>query len=165
MSELEKQVDALMQLAVADNPEDAAEARKNLRQMMKGNSGITGCREDSLDLKSMVGQILLELGTPDHLGGHSYIITAIALAAQNPIYIRHMTSELYPMVAKMHDTTASRAERAIRHAIEITWSRGEADVLMKYFGNTVSPAKGKPTNGEFIARLSNHVRQQLKDAA
>ena len=81
------------------------------------------------------------------------------------MYINNITFGLYPQLAARFDTTAARVERAIRHLIEVTWSRGDVDVLMRYFGNTVSPDKGKPTNGEFIARLSNIVKLRLKEAA
>ena len=76
-----------------------------------------------------------------------------------------ITKVLYPQVAKTFGTTPSRVERAIRHAIEVAWNRGDLDVLDKYFGNTVSASKGKPTNSEFIARVANIVRQRMKNAA
>ena len=72
---------------------------------------------------------------------------------------------LYPQLAVIFDTTASRVERAIRHLVEVTWARGDLEVLNRYFGNTVSADKGKPTNGEFIARMSNIVKQRLREAA
>lgn len=75
------------------------------------------------------------------------------------------TNGLYPQLAVIFDTTASRVERAIRHLIEVTWARGDWDTLTRYFGNTVSAEKGKPTNGEFIARMSNVVKQRLREAA
>ena len=76
-----------------------------------------------------------------------------------------ITFGLYPQLAAMFDTTASRVERAIRHLIEVTWTRGDWDTLNRYFGNTISAAKAKPTNGEFIARLANVIKQRLREAA
>ena len=87
------------------------------------------------------------------------------MAVENRYYINNITFGLYPQIAAKFDTTASRVERGIRHLIEVTWIRGDMDVLCGYFGNTVSPDRGKPTNGEFIARLSNIVREQLRQAA
>ena len=81
------------------------------------------------------------------------------------MYINNITFGLYPQLAARFDTTAARVERAMRHLVEVTWSRGDMDVLNRYFGNTVSADKGKPTNGEFIARLANIVKQQMKEAA
>ena len=80
-------------------------------------------------------------------------------------YINNITFGLYPQLAAKFDTTASRVERAIRHLIEVTWTRGDMDVLCGYFGNTVSASRGKPTNGEFIARLANVILQRLREAA
>jgi len=81
------------------------------------------------------------------------------------MYINNITFGLYPQLAARFDTTASRVERAIRHLVEVTWARGDLKVIRKYFGNTVCPHKAKPTNGEFIARLTNVVKQKLKEAA
>lgn len=79
--------------------------------------------------------------------------------------INNITFGLYPQIAAKFDTTASRVERGIRHLIEVTWTRADMDILCGYFGNTVSPDRGKPTNGEFIARIANVVRQQMREAA
>lgn len=87
------------------------------------------------------------------------------MAVENRSYINNITFGLYPQLAAKFDTTASRVERAIRHLIEVTWTRGDMDVLCGYFGNTISADRGKPTNGEFIARLTNVVHQRMKEAA
>lgn len=81
------------------------------------------------------------------------------------LYIDNITFGLYPQLAAAFDTTAARVERAMRHLVEVTWTRGDVDVLNRYFGNTVSPDKGKPTNGEFIARITNIVKLRMKEAA
>ena len=81
------------------------------------------------------------------------------------IPINPITFGLYPQLAAAFDTTAARVERAMRHLVEVTWTRGDVDVLNRYFGNTVSPDKGKPTNGEFVARISNIVKLKMKEAA
>ena len=161
MSILEKQVDALMRLCIAEKESDRASAREEVRRMLEARRLNRAC----MDPEYLIRELLLELGAPDHLVGHPYAIQAILLVIQDRTYIDSITFGLYPQLAAMFDTTASRVERAIRHLIEVTWSRGNWDTLNRYFGNTVSADKGKPTNGEFIARMSNVVKQRLREAA
>ena len=97
--------------------------------------------------------------------GHPYVIRGILLVMEDRMYINNITMLLYPKLAAEFDTTAARVERAIRHLIEVTWFRGDMDVLDKYFGNTVSASRGKPTNGEFIARMANVVKAGVQKAA
>lgn len=156
---LEKQVDALMRLCTACDPETRKEAEEEIRFLLQGRKRI------STDPDYLIRQFLLELGAPDHLVGHPYVVEAILMSLENRMYIDNITFGLYPQLAAKFDTTASRVERAIRHLIEVTWTRGDLDVLNRYFGNTVSPEKGKPTNGEFIARMVNIIRQKIKEAA
>ena len=160
MSILELQVDALMRLCAAEKESDRAKVREEVRHLLTQRR-----RESSTDPEQLVRQILLELGAPDHLLGHPYVVEAILLVVEDRTYIDSITFGLYPQLAVKFDTTASRVERAIRHLIEVTWTRGDMDTLNRYFGSTVSPEKGKPTNGEFIARLSNVVKQRMKKAA
>lgn len=101
-----------------------------------------------------------EIGIPARLMGYKYIRDGIELAVSDPTIIQFMTKKLYPKVAEKFGTTASRAERAIRHAIEVAWDRGDLEIMQKYFGNTVSSAKGKPTNSEFIAMIADHLRME-----
>ena len=159
MRNLELQVDTLMRLCTAETPTEQAKAKQALRQLME-HPQLT--RKDP---EYLVRQILLEMGTPDHLVGHPYVVEAVLMAVENRYYINNITFGLYPQIAAKFDTTASRVERGIRHLIEVTWTRGDMDILCGFFGNTVSPDRGKPTNGEFIARLANIVQQQLKQAA
>lgn len=102
---------------------------------------------------------LRELGVPEHLIGYNYLLSAVELVARDPTLLRRMMSGLYPAVASIHDSTPQRTERAIRHAIETACVRCDPNVLTAYFGNTISPDKGKPVNSEFIARICNAVRQ------
>ena len=159
MSILEMQVEALMRLCTACDEETRMEAKREIRHLLSGRKPPS-----EQDPETILRQILLELGAPDHLLGHSYVIQAVLLVLHDRMYINNITFALYPQLAARFDTTASRVERAIRHLVEVTWSRGDLDVLMHYFGNTVNPGKGKPTNGEFIARLSNVVKQKMKEA-
>ena len=161
MSILEKQVDALMRLCTAEKESDRVLAREEVRRLLESRRV---CRASS-DPEYLIRELLLELGAPDHLVGHPYTVQAIALVVQDRTYIDSITFGLYPQLAVIFDTTASRVERAIRHLIEVTWARGDWEVLNRYFGNTVSADKGKPTNGEFIARMSHVVKQRLREAA
>ena len=122
-------------------------------------------QRDSVDPEQEIRRILLELGAPDHLVGHPYVIRAILLVISDRLYINSITFGLYPQLAVEFDTTPARVERAIRHLIEVTWARGDLDILEKYFGNTVSASRGKPTNGEFIARMANVVKANVQRAA
>ncbi len=114
----------------------------------------------SASLETRVTEIMHEIGVPAHIKGYGYIREAIILAAESPEYINAVTKQLYPAVAQRFATTPSRVERAIRHAIEVAWDRGDLEVLQKYFGYTVSSVKGKPTNSEFIAMIADRLRMQ-----
>ena len=115
-----------------------------------------------IDLEVVVTDILHQIGIPAHIKGYQYVRTAIILCFEDTEIINHVTKELYPAVAKMHNTTATRVERSIRHAIETAWDRGDVDVLNAYFGYTIHNQKGKPTNSEFIAMISDKLRLKIK---
>lgn len=110
-----------------------------------------------LSLKSIVTSIIHEIGVPAHIKGYQYLREAIMMTVEDMDSINAVTKVLYPAVAREYKTTASRVERAIRHAIEVAWDRGDLEVLQKYFGYTVSNSKGKPTNSEFIALIADRV--------
>ncbi len=109
------------------------------------------------DLERRVTAIIHDIGVPAHIKGYQYLREAIGLAVEDMEVINAVTKVLYPAVAKKFGTTASRVERAIRHAIEVAWDRGDLETLQKYFGYTVSNAKGKPTNSEFIAMIADRI--------
>ena len=111
-----------------------------------------------ISLESKIKTILHRLGTPAHIKGYQYVADAIIMAVENEESIQAITKVLYPHVAKKHGTTPSRVERAIRHAVEVTWDRGDLDILQEMFGYTISINKGKPTNSEFISLISDHIR-------
>ena len=115
-----------------------------------------------LVLKNMVTAVIHEIGVPAHIKGYQYLREAIMIAVDDMDVINAVTKVLYPEVAKRFNTTASRVERAIRHAIEVAWDRGDLETLQKYFGYTVSNAKGKPTNSEFIAMISDRLVLELR---
>ena len=114
------------------------------------------------NLENDVTQILHEIGVPAHIKGYQYLREAIAISVADQDMLTSVTKVLYPNIAKKHQTTSSRVERAIRHAIEVAWSRGKMDTINDIFGYTVSNGKGKPTNSEFIALLSDKIRLDYK---
>ena len=114
------------------------------------------------ELELMVTEIIHQIGVPAHIKGYHYLREAIILSVKNNDIINSVTKVLYPTVAKNHSTTSSRVERAIRHAIEVAWDRGDIDVLNSYFGYTIQNDRGKPTNSEFIAMISDKLRLRLK---
>ena len=118
--------------------------------------------EPDIDLKDMVTEIIHEVGVPAHIKGYQYLRYAIILAVKDMEIINAVTKVLYPAVADHFGTTPSRVERAIRHAIEVAWDRGDLETLQRYFGYTVSNAKGKPTNSEFIAMIADRLTLEIK---
>lgn len=122
--------------------------------------------EPDRSLERWVTDIIHDIGVPAHIKGYQYLREAILMVIDDMDTINAVTKVLYPAVAKRFDTTASRVERAIRHAIEVAWDRGDLDVLQKYFGYTVNAIKGKPTNSEFIAMIADKISlEQSKNPA
>ena len=121
-------------------------------------------RPDKNGIETMVTGIIHEIGVPAHIKGYQYLREAIIIAVNDMDVINAITKVLYPQVAKTFQTTPSRVERAIRHAIEVAWDRGDLDTLQRFFGYTVSNTKGKPTNSEFIALIADKLQLQLKSS-
>jgi len=119
-------------------------------------------REDNLE--AVVTEVIHEIGVPAHIKGYQYLREAIILTINDMDIINSVTKVLYPTVAKKFNTTPSRVERAIRHAIEVAWDRGDIETLQKFFGYTVSNVKGKPTNSEFIAMIADCLSLRRKVA-
>ena len=114
------------------------------------------------DLEMMVTQIIHQIGVPAHIKGYQYLRESILLCVEDREVINSVTKVLYPTVAKRYNTTSSRVERAIRHAIEVAWDRGDVDTLNSYFGYTIHNSRGKPTNSEFIALISDKLLLRLR---
>ena len=114
------------------------------------------------DLQMTVSEIMHQIGVPAHIKGYQYLREAIVLSISDREMMGSVTKVLYPTVAKTYSTTSSRVERAIRHAIEVAWDRGDVDVLSSYFGYTIQNSRGKPTNSEFIAMISDKLRLRMK---
>ena len=147
-------------------PCDMSALVERLEEIRGGESPrTTGPRRlDKTGIESMVTGIIHEIGVPAHIKGYQYLREAIIIAVNDMDVINAITKVLYPQVAKTFQTTPSRVERAIRHAIEVAWDRGDLDTLQRFFGYTVSNTKGKPTNSEFIALIADKLQLQLKSA-
>ncbi len=147
-------------------PCDTQEVVERLQELRGGESAGTQVprRLDKTSIESMVTGIIHEIGVPAHIKGYQYLREAIIIAVEDMDVINAITKVLYPQVAKTFQTTPSRVERAIRHAIEVAWDRGDLDTLQRFFGYTVSNTKGKPTNSEFIALIADKLQLQLKSS-
>lgn len=121
-------------------------------------------KKDQENLEALVTNVIHEVGVPAHIKGYQYLREAIMMVVNNIDIINQITKQLYPDIAIKYHTTPSRVERAIRHAIEVAWGRGQAEVVENIFGYTISAAKGKPTNSEFIAMIADKLRLELKSA-
>lgn len=126
------------------------------------NSSVGYGNNAPLDLEGEITSIIHEIGVPAHIKGYMYLREAITMVVNNIELLSAVTKELYPSIAKKYNTTASRVERAIRHAIEVAWSRGQVETINKLFGYTIHNSKGKPTNSEFIAMIADKLRLQNK---
>ena len=115
------------------------------------------------DLEVLITGIIHQIGVPAHIKGYHYLREGILLSVRDINMINSVTKLLYPAVARKFSTTASRVERAVRHAIEVAWDRGDVDTLDAYFGYTVQNSRGKPTNSEFIAMIADRIRMQLQE--
>ncbi|MDT8716569.1 sporulation transcription factor Spo0A [Clostridium sp. 19966] len=119
-------------------------------------------KAEPMDLESEITSIIHEIGVPAHIKGYMYLREAITMVVSNMELLSAVTKELYPSIAKKYNTTASRVERAIRHAIEVAWGRGQVETINKLFGYTIHNDKGKPTNSEFIAMVADKLRLKNK---
>ena len=119
-------------------------------------------KETAEDLEVVVTKWLHEMGVPAHIKGYQYLREAIMMSAEDVEMLNSITKILYPTIAKKYQTTSSRVERAIRHAIEVAWSRGNMEMFDSIFGYTINISKGKPTNSEFIAMIADKIRMNQK---
>lgn len=132
------------------------------RRSREAAVAVMNTKDKTPDIESQVTQIIHQIGVPAHIKGYQYLRTAILLTVQDSDVINSVTKILYPSVAKKYSTTTSRVERAIRHAIEVAWDRGDVDTLNSYFGYTIQQGRGKPTNSEFIAMIADNLRLKYK---
>lgn len=151
-------------------PYNIDELAQNIVRLFNRNSfsvkgGIKSVPMDSFSIEVKVTEILHQIGVPAHIKGYHYLRDSIIMSVEKPDIINAVTKQLYPSVAKKYTTTSSRVERAIRHAIEVAWDRGDVEVLNSYFGYTIQGSRGKPTNSEFIAMISDKLRLQMRSAS
>ena len=144
---------------LAERINQLAGAGEDLKSPFVRSSNIP--YNSSQDVEIIVTKIFHQIGVPAHIKGYHYLREAIMMAIKDIDIINSITKQLYPSVAKKYETTSSRVERAIRHAIEVAWDRGDVDVLNSYFGYTIHNSRGKPTNSEFIAMIADKLRLQL----
>lgn len=152
-------------------PCEAQDIAARIRQASKSTpssvsviSAHSGSLITENNLESVITDIIHDIGVPAHIKGYNYLRDAITLCIKDDEFINSITKLLYPTVAKNFSTTSSRVERAIRHAIEVAWNRGREEVLTDIFGYTIDTNKGKPTNGEFIAMISDSIKLKMKNA-
>ena len=140
----------------------AEHARSIIRMKNEANGIDTGSKND---METQVTKIIHQIGVPAHIKGYQYLRCAIMMTIDDNDVINSVTKVLYPTVAKKYQTTTSRVERAIRHAIEVAWDRGDVDTLNSFFGYTIQNSRGKPTNSEFIAMIADNLRLKYKSYA
>lgn len=140
-------------------PSSVAKRAQSLAGWKKKNSKKVGFVER--DTEVVISDIMRQIGVPAHIKGYQYLRTAIDLSINDAEMLEGVTKLLYPTIAKMYSTTSSRVERAIRHAIEVAWNRGDVDVLSSYFGYTIQSDRGKPTNSEFIAMIADRIKLSM----
>ena len=143
-------------------PCDLTALVERLEEARGGDTLHLPAKGNQTNIETLVTNIIHEIGVPAHIKGYQYLREAIIIAVEDMDVINAITKVLYPQVAKTFQTTPSRVERAIRHAIEVAWDRGDLDTLQRFFGYTVSNTKGKPTNSEFIALIADKLQLQLK---
>ena len=144
-------------------PFDMNSLCEHLRRLLATRGKATQSGESGTpDIETQVTKIIHQIGVPAHIKGYQYLRTAILMTIQDSDIINSVTKVLYPSVAKKYQTTTSRVERAIRHAIEVAWDRGDVDTLNSYFGYTIQNNRGKPTNSEFIAMIADNLRLKYK---
>lgn len=143
------------------NTQDVETKRRSVStQVVEREAAATS--RGPIDLETEITSIIHEIGVPAHIKGYMYLREAITMVVNDMELLSAVTKELYPSIAKKYNTTASRVERAIRHAIEVAWGRGQVDAINKLFGYTVHNEKGKPTNSEFIAIITDKLRLKNK---
>ncbi len=143
-------------------PFDMESLVQRIRTAKLGNQQVQQRTNSQVSIEARVTQILHEIGVPAHIRGYHYMRESIILAIDDIDMLNYITKELYPCIAKKYNTTPSRVERAIRHAIEVAWSRGVLDSKNNLFGYTINANRGKPTNSEFIALIADRLRLEIK---
>ncbi len=162
---LEREVVSAGAAYFALSPYDKEEMSERMLSLYSMRGRHFDSEPTSPGLRVQVTEILHQIGVPAHIKGYHYLRDSIIMAIETPEIINAVTKQLYPSVAKRYNTTSSRVERAIRHAIEVAWDRGDVDVLNSYFGYTIHNTRGKPTNSEFIAMIADKLCLEMASAS
>ncbi|MBQ3124669.1 MAG: sporulation transcription factor Spo0A [Clostridia bacterium] len=146
------------------NPDSVCDAIRDMCGIRREHTAqiTASIKDENYDLETMVTEFIHELGVPAHIKGYHYLRTAITMVVKDMDLLNYITKELYPEIAKAYQTTSSRVERAIRHSIEVAWTRGKPQTMNEVFGYTINTGKGKPTNSEFIAMIADRIRLRVK---
>ena len=147
------------------SPESVAKRINRLASWRNEKKNRLSSQVTEGDMEIIISDVMRQIGVPAHIKGYQYLRTAIRLCINDNEMLGSVTKILYPTVAKEYKTTPSRVERAIRHAIEVAWDRGDVDVLSSYFGYTIQSQRGKPTNSEFIAMISDKLKLSMRTMA
>lgn len=147
------------------SPKTVAKRIESLCKWRIAKSETGHYRWSKSDMEIVISNMMRDIGVPAHIKGYQYLRTSIMLCINDSEMLSSVTKLLYPSVAKQYDTTPSRVERAIRHAIEVAWDRGDVDVLSSYFGYTIQSERGKPTNSEFIAMIADKIKLEMRPSA
>ncbi len=142
------------------NPSSVVKRLESLMKWKRNKTEKSGAFVHDTEL--VISDIMRQIGVPAHIKGYQYLRSAIGLSINDEEMLESVTKLLYPTIAKMYSTTASRVERAIRHAIEVAWDRGDVDILSSYFGYTIQSNRGKPTNSEFIAMIADRIKLSMR---
>lgn len=155
-----------MEIYFMIKPYDPEQMKSRFKNMKTAEQPLITVKDTAAekkgDLESDVTNIIHEIGVPAHIKGYQYLRDAIMMSVDDMEMLNSITKVLYPTIAKKYQTTPSRVERAIRHAIEVAWSRGKMDTIDALFGYTINMGKGKPTNSEFIALIADKIRIEYK---
>ena len=167
---LQKEIMEMGAAYFAIKPYSVADLAVSVSQLCRAKRGtaapmLQAINDSSCSMEIKVTEILHRIGVPAHIKGYHYLRDSIIMCVETPEIINSVTKQLYPSVAEKYDTTPSRVERAIRHAIEVAWDRGDVEILNSYFGYTINNGRGKPTNSEFIAMISDKLRLRLRNAS
>lgn len=158
MTDLEMRVEALIRCV---DPEVFAKAMGEVRKESRPVRFRRADKPSVHEIQKAAREILSDLGMPAHIEGYRHCVTALRLLIEHPDYQKALTKELFPAVAQLHDTVGQRVSRTIRHAVECVWVRGDFEVLERHWGNSVKPYTGRPTNGEFLAKCTELLRERL----
>ena len=164
MTTIEKKIDIILRYIATEDETELSKLKKEAIAALQHDTTPAPVHEDPEDIPdNVIEDILKEIGIPSHLTGYERIFWAIKLCYSDKKYIDNVTKKLYPTIAARCDTTSSRVERAIRHAIECVWTSRDLNNAMVIFGNTISVDKGKPTNSEFVSACVKEVKRRMRN--